>query len=89
MAKKVEREPTRREAKKVIAATQNHYKRQAAANAIDLKRPLGVKNNLCPKNSRGLTRNLEVGRRNRQNIKLRPRQSNAEANPTVSGLPLA
>jgi hypothetical protein len=43
MAKKVEREPTRREIKKVIAATNNHYKGQAAVNAIDLKRLLGVK----------------------------------------------
>jgi len=43
MAKKVEREPSRREAKKVIAATNNHYKGQAAVNAIDIKRLLGVK----------------------------------------------
>jgi uncharacterized protein YecE (DUF72 family) len=48
MAKKVEREPTRREIKKVIAATNNHYKGQAAVNAIDLKRLLGVKNNPVP-----------------------------------------
>jgi uncharacterized protein YecE (DUF72 family) len=48
MAKKVEREPTRREMKKVIAATNNHYKGQAAVNAIDLKRLLGVKNNPVP-----------------------------------------
>lgn len=48
MAKKVEREPTRREVKKVIAATNNHYKGQAAVNAIDLKRLLGVKNNPMP-----------------------------------------
>ena len=48
MAKKVEREPTRREAKKVIAATNNHYKGQAAVNAIDLKRLLGVKENPIP-----------------------------------------
>lgn len=43
MAKKVEKEPTRRQAKKVIAATNNHYKGQAAVNAIDLKRQLGMK----------------------------------------------
>ena len=48
MAKKVEREPTRREAKKVIAAANNHYKGQAAVNAIDLKRLLGVKENPIP-----------------------------------------
>ena len=48
MAKKVEREPSRREVKKVIAATNNHYKGQAAVNAIDLKRLLGVKNNPVP-----------------------------------------
>jgi hypothetical protein len=48
MAKKVEREPTRREIKKVIAATNNHYKGQAAVNAIDIKRLLGVKNNPVP-----------------------------------------
>jgi hypothetical protein len=44
MAKKVEREPSRRQAKKIIAATNNHYKGQAAVNAIDLKRLLGMKN---------------------------------------------
>jgi uncharacterized protein YecE (DUF72 family) len=48
MATKVEREPTRREAKKVIAATNNHYKGQAAVNAVDLKRLLGVKDNRIP-----------------------------------------
>jgi uncharacterized protein YecE (DUF72 family) len=48
MAKKVKREPTRREIKKVIAATNNHYKGQAAVNAIDIKRLLGVKNNPVP-----------------------------------------
>ena len=48
MAKKVEREPTRREAKKVIAATNNHYKGQAAVNAVDLKRLLGVQENAVP-----------------------------------------
>jgi hypothetical protein len=48
MSKKVEREPARREAKKVIAATNKHYKGQAAVNAIDLKRLLGVKNNPVP-----------------------------------------
>ena len=48
MAKKVEREPTRREAKKIIAATNNHYKGQAAVNAIDLKRLLGIKENPIP-----------------------------------------
>jgi hypothetical protein len=48
MEKKVAREPGRREAKKVIAATNNHYKGQAAVNAIDLKRLLGVKENPIP-----------------------------------------
>jgi uncharacterized protein YecE (DUF72 family) len=48
MAKKVEREPSRREVKKVIAATNNHYKGKAAVNAIDLKRLLGIKNNPVP-----------------------------------------
>jgi uncharacterized protein YecE (DUF72 family) len=43
MSKKVEREPSRREAKKIIAATNNHYKGQAAVNAIDIKRLLGAK----------------------------------------------
>jgi uncharacterized protein YecE (DUF72 family) len=45
MAKKVEKEPSRRQIKKVVAATNNHYKGQAAVNAIDLKRLLGIKNN--------------------------------------------
>jgi uncharacterized protein YecE (DUF72 family) len=48
MAKKVEREPSRRQVKKVIAATNNHYKGKAAVNAIDLKRLLGVKDNPVP-----------------------------------------
>jgi hypothetical protein len=48
MEKKVTQEPGRREAKKVIAATNNHYKGQAAVNAIDLKRLLGVKENPIP-----------------------------------------
>ena len=48
MEKKVEKEPNRRQAKKVIAATNNHYKGQAAVNAIDLKRQLGIKNNPVP-----------------------------------------
>lgn len=48
MTKKVEKEPSRRQAKKVIAATNNHYKGQAAVNAIDLKRLLGVKDNPIP-----------------------------------------
>jgi uncharacterized protein YecE (DUF72 family) len=43
MAKKIEREPSRRQAKKIIAATNNHYKGKAAVNAIDLKRLLGIK----------------------------------------------
>lgn len=43
MAKKVDKEPSRREVKKVIAATNNHYKGHAAVNAIDLKRLLGMK----------------------------------------------
>jgi uncharacterized protein YecE (DUF72 family) len=48
MAKKVEREPDRRQVKKVIAATNNHYKGQAAVNAIDLKRLLGIKSTPVP-----------------------------------------
>jgi uncharacterized protein YecE (DUF72 family) len=48
MEKKVAQEPGRREAKKVIAATNNHYKGQAAVNAIDLKRLLGVNENPVP-----------------------------------------
>ena len=48
MAKKVEREPTRREVKKVIAATNNHYKGKAVVNAIDLKGLLGIKDNPVP-----------------------------------------
>jgi uncharacterized protein YecE (DUF72 family) len=67
MAKKVEREPTRREAKKVIAATNNHYKGQAAVNAIDLKRLLGIKNNPVPDELQKTYPNLAVaGLRNRQ-----------------------
>ena len=46
--KNVEKEPSRRQAKKVIAATNNHYKGKAAVNAIDLKRLLGIKNNPVP-----------------------------------------
>lgn len=48
MQKKVERELTRREAKKIIAATNNHYKGQAAVNAVGLKALLGVKDNPVP-----------------------------------------
>ena len=48
MAQKVEREPTRREVKKVIAATNNHYKGKAVVNAIDLKGLLGIKDNPVP-----------------------------------------
>jgi uncharacterized protein YecE (DUF72 family) len=48
MAKKVEREPSRRELKKVVAAANNHYKGKAAVNAIDLKRLLGIKDNPIP-----------------------------------------
>jgi uncharacterized protein YecE (DUF72 family) len=48
MASKVEREPSRREIKKVMAATNNHYKGQAAVNAIDLKRLLGIEDNPVP-----------------------------------------
>jgi hypothetical protein len=48
MARKVEKDPSHRRAKKVIAATNNHYKGQAAVNAIDLKRLLGVKENPIP-----------------------------------------
>jgi uncharacterized protein YecE (DUF72 family) len=62
MAKKVEREPTRREIKKVIASTNNHYKGQAAVNAIDIKRLLGLRTILYLMSSRRLTRNLAVAR---------------------------
>jgi uncharacterized protein YecE (DUF72 family) len=48
MAKSVEKEPSRRQVKKVIAATNNHYKGQAAVNAIDLKGLLGIKDNPVP-----------------------------------------
>jgi uncharacterized protein YecE (DUF72 family) len=48
MAKKVEHEPTRREAKKVLAASNNDYKGKAAVNAIDLKGMLGIKYNPIP-----------------------------------------
>jgi uncharacterized protein YecE (DUF72 family) len=48
MAQKVEREPSRREVKMVIAATNNHYKGKAAVNAIDLKRLLGIRDNPIP-----------------------------------------
>lgn len=46
--KTIEREPTRREAKKVIAATNNHYKGKVAVNAIDLRRLLGIKDSPVP-----------------------------------------
>lgn len=48
MAKKVEKEPSGRQKKKILAATNNHYKGQAAVNAIDLKRLLGIKDNPVP-----------------------------------------
>lgn len=48
MRKKVEKEPTRKERKKVIAAANNRFRGQAAVNAIDLKRLLGIKNNPVP-----------------------------------------
>ncbi len=48
MVKKVEHEPTRRQARKVLAATNNHYKGKAAVNAIDLKNLLGIKDNPVP-----------------------------------------
>ena len=48
MGKKVEREPSRRQKKKILGAKNNHYKGQAAVNAIDLKRLLGIKNNPVP-----------------------------------------
>ena len=48
MTRKLEREPSRRQVKKVIAATNNHYKGQAAVNAIDLKGLLKIKNNPIP-----------------------------------------
>jgi uncharacterized protein YecE (DUF72 family) len=48
MAKNVEKESSRRQAKKVIAATNNHYKGKAAVNAIDLKRLLRIKDNPVP-----------------------------------------
>lgn len=49
MEKKVQHEPSRRQVKKVIAAANNHYKGQAAVNAIDLKNLLGIKDNPVPK----------------------------------------
>jgi hypothetical protein len=45
MTKKVEHQPSRRQVKKVIAATNNHYNGQAA---VDLKGFLGVKENPVP-----------------------------------------
>jgi uncharacterized protein YecE (DUF72 family) len=48
MTKKVEQEPNRRQVRKVIAATNNHYKGQAAVNAIDLKHLLKIKDNPVP-----------------------------------------
>jgi uncharacterized protein YecE (DUF72 family) len=48
MVKKVEREPGRRQKTKVLAARNNYYKGQAAVNAIDLKRLLGIKDNPVP-----------------------------------------
>lgn len=48
MSQKVEKEPSRREAKKIIAAANNHYKGQAAVNAIELKAMLGIKDNPVP-----------------------------------------
>jgi uncharacterized protein YecE (DUF72 family) len=48
MKGKVQQEPSRREIKKVIAATNNHYKGQAAVNAIDLKKLLGSKDTPVP-----------------------------------------
>jgi uncharacterized protein YecE (DUF72 family) len=48
MEKKVDREPTRREVRKVAAATNNHYKGKAVVNAVDLKHLLGVKDNPVP-----------------------------------------
>lgn len=48
MMKKIEKEPSRRQVKKMIAATNNHYKGQAAVNAIDLKRMLGEKDVAVP-----------------------------------------
>lgn len=43
MQEKVAREPGRREMKKIVAAANNHFRGQAAVNAIDLKRLLGFK----------------------------------------------
>jgi uncharacterized protein YecE (DUF72 family) len=48
MTKKVEQEPNRRQVRKVIAATNNHYKGEAAVNAIDLKHLLKIKDNPVP-----------------------------------------
>lgn len=48
MKRKVQREPSRKEVKKVIAATNNHYKGHAAVNAIDIKRLLGSKDTPVP-----------------------------------------
>lgn len=48
MERKVSAEVGRRSAKKVVAATNNHFKGQAAVNAIDLKGLLGIKNSPVP-----------------------------------------
>jgi hypothetical protein len=48
MGKSVELESSRGEIEKVIAATNNHCTEQAAVNAIDLKRLLGIKKNPVP-----------------------------------------
>jgi hypothetical protein len=61
MEKKVQREPTGRDVKKVIAATNNHYKGKAAVNAIDLKRLLGIKSNPVPDELRKAYPQLEGG----------------------------
>ena len=47
MEQKVEKEPSRREAKKIIATTNNHYNGKPPS-AIDLKRVLGVRNPPVP-----------------------------------------
>ena len=50
-------EPSRREVKKITAATNNHYEGKAAVNAIELKRLLGLKDTPDPDDLVKLIRN--------------------------------
>jgi hypothetical protein len=88
MVKKVEKEPSRRQAKKMIAATNNHYKGQAAVNAIDLKKLLGIKDPAVPgtlAEAYGVRRTL--GKRTAQPGSSRPSDADISAQPLhCSGL---